>query len=196
MDSFNYSDMLFVVYLLKNIHIMKTIFLMLISISLSVGVSAQRKADVGERHENSGERNEYTPEYHSRDYDMPYSYGLGYDYNFGYPYYSLGYPYYGYPYYGYPSWYGRAHNRNKAIQYKLSLQIKSIKMDYQNKIKQVRHDRSLSHSQKIQKIRTLKTDRGEDIVTAEKDFVKQLNMGNPNLEMMNSQKSRNGNATS
>ena len=170
---------------------MKTILLMLLSISLSVGVSAQRKGD-SDAHNRSEERGEF----HSRVYNVPLYYGLGYNY---YPYYGYSYfgsPYYGYPYYGYRFWNRTSHNSNKAIQYKLSLQIKTIKMDYKNKIRQVRHDKSLSHSQKKQKILSLKTERNQSIVNAEKDFVKQLNMDNQNPAMKNNQKPGNGNTTS
>ena len=174
---------------------MKTVLLMLISITLSLGVSAQRKENSDEHNGNSEERNEYSHEYHSRVYNVPLNYGLEYNYPYyGYPYY--GYPYYGYPYYGYPFWNRSSHNSNKAIQYNLSLQIHSIKMDYKNKIKQVRHDNSLSHSQKKLKIDSLKNERGQSIVNAEKDFVNQLNMGNQNPGLKNNQKPGNGNTAS
>jgi hypothetical protein len=169
---------------------MKTILLMLVSIALSLGVSAQRKEDSDAHNGHTEERSEYTPEFHSRVYNVPLNYGFGYDY----PYY--GYPYYGYPYYGYSFWDRPFHNRNRAIQYKLSLQLKSIKMDYANKIKQVRHDKSLSHSQKKQKILSLKNERNQSIVNAEKNFANQLNMGNQNPGMKNNQKPGNGNTTS
>ena len=169
---------------------MKTILLMLLSISLSVGVSAQRKGDSDAHNGSSEERGEF----HSRVYDIPLNYGLGYNYPYGYSYF--GYPYYGYPYYGYRFWNRTSHNSNKAIQYKLSLQLKTIKMDYKNKIHQVRHDKSLSHSQKKQKIFSLKTERNQSIVNAEKDFVKQLNTDNQNPGMKNNQKPGNGNTTS
>ena len=69
----------------------------------------------------------------------------------------LGYPYYGYPY-GYPNPYGYS----RGTPYKLSLQIQSIKIDYKNQIRDTRHNKSLSHSQKRQEIRTLKTERDQD----------------------------------
>jgi hypothetical protein len=169
---------------------MKTILLMLLSIVLSLGVSAQRKGDPDGHNGNSEERNEY----HSRGYHLYY--GLGYNY---YPYYGysyFGYPYYGYPYYGYRFWNRTSHNGNKSIQYRLSLQIKAIKMDYKNKIKQVRHDKSVSHWQKKQKIFSLKTERNQRIVNAEKGFLNQLNTGNQNPGMKNNQKPGRENTTS
>ncbi len=171
---------------------MKTTFLLLISLALSLGVSAQRKANSDEHHENHEERNEYSHQYYPRVYSIPFGYRLGYEY----PYYGFGYPYFGYPYYGNPFWYGSPHNRNKAIQYKLSLQIKSIKLDYRNKIKLVRHDKSLNHLQKKQKILSLKIKRDQDIVKAEKDFAEQLPMGNQNPGMKNNQNSVDRNAVS
>lgn len=163
---------------------------MLISIVISLGVSAQRKGDSDAHNGNTEERSDYTPEFHSRVYDVPLNYGMGYNY----PYY--GYSYYGYPYYGSPFWYSPFHNRNRVVQYKLSLQLKSIKMDYENKIKQVRHDKSLSHLQKRENIRSLKNERDQSIVNAEKDFVNQLNTGNQNPGMKSNQKLGNGPATS
>ena len=61
---------------------MKTLLIILVSVMLSVGASAQHRV--------------YYHSYHPRVYIAPYSYGFG----FGYPYF--GYPYFGYPYYGYP----------------------------------------------------------------------------------------------
>jgi hypothetical protein len=169
----------------------KTILLMLVSIALSLGVSAQRKGDNDSHNGNTEERNEYTPEFHSRVYGIPLNYGLGYNYPYGYSYY-------GYPYYGYSFWERPFNNRNRAIQYKLSLQIKTIKMDYADKIKQVRHDKSLSHSQKKQKILSLKSERNQSIINAQKDFVNQLNTDNqnPGMKSNSNQKPGNGNPTS
>ena len=114
---------------------------------LSVGASAQHRV--------------YYHSYHPRVYVAPYSYGFG----FGYPY--LGYPYFGYPYYGYPfdPFYG-----NRPMPYKLSLEIQSIKADYRNKIREARKDKSLSHSQRRQEIRSLKTERDQDIINAQRNF--------------------------
>lgn len=127
---------------------MKTLIIMLISVTLSLGVSAQRK---GYHHAYHGYYRTYRP----RVYVSPFSYGLSY----GYPYY----PYYGYPY-GYDPYY------RSVMPYKLALQIESIKDDYKNRIREVRRDKSLSHSQRRQEIRNLKTERDEDITNAKKNF--------------------------
>ena len=69
-------------------------------------------------------------------------------------------------------------------------------MDYANKIKQARHDKSLSRFQKKQKILSLKNERNESIVNAEKKFVNQLNMGNQNPGIKSNQKHHNSNSLS
>jgi hypothetical protein len=140
---------------------MKTLLIMLLLVTLTSGVSAQRKG--------------YYPVYHHvyrpRIYISPFSYGLGY----GNPYYS--YPF-GYPY------------RYREMPYKLELQIESIKVDYKNRIRQARRDKTLNHAQRRQEIRNLKTERDEDIINARRDYSRrppvtnnrnQLNNGQENL---------------
>src|SRR6476620_10136018 len=126
---------------MKNRKKMKALLIMLVSITLALEVSAQRK----------GYYPIYRHVYRPRVYVAPFSYGLGYP-NPYYPYY----PYYGYPYpYGY-----------RQMPYKLGLQIESIKDDYQNRIRQTRHDKTLSHAQRRQEIRNLKAERDQDIINA------------------------------
>ncbi|MDQ6844758.1 MAG: hypothetical protein M3Z92_10455, partial [Bacteroidota bacterium] len=150
---------------------MKTILFMLIAVTLSLGVSAQRKG--------------FYHVYHPRLYVAPFSYSLGFGYGpyLGYPYGSpFGYPYrYPYPYYG---------NR---VPYKVSLQIQSIKADYQNKIRDVRHDKSLSHSQRRQEIRNLKNERDQEILNAKRDFSRSERMNYRNPGANNSQNRENNN---
>ena len=137
---------------------------MLVSVTLSLGVSAQRKG--------------YHYVYHPRVYVAPFGYGLGY----GYPYF--GYPYFGSPYYGYPfdyPYYG-----NRPMPYKLSLQIQSIKVDYNNKIREARKDKSLSHSQRRQEIRSLKAERDQDIIDAQRNFRRSERRNNQNPDNSNS----------
>ena len=151
---------------------MKTLLIMLISVTLSLGVSAQHRV--------------YYHSYHPRVYISPFSYGLGFGYSyFGYPYF--GYPY-GYPYYG-----------NRPMPYKLSLQIESIKTDYKNKIREARKDKSLKHSQRRQEIRSLKTERDQEIINAKRDFsrsgrMNNQNPGNNNQNRGNNQNPDNGNS--
>jgi hypothetical protein len=125
---------------------MKTILIILISIILGLGASAQRK--VG-----------YYHVYRPRVIVSP---SVGFGFGYGYPYF--GYPYYGYPY-GYSNPYGY-----RGTPYKLSLEIQSIKIDYKNQIRDARHNKSLSHSQRREEIRTLKTERDQAILTAQQNF--------------------------
>ena len=128
---------------------MKTMLAMLVALSLSMGVSAQRKGHVVVTR--------------PRVIVVPsVSYGFGY----GYPYRS---PFYSYPF-GYP--YGRMYQGydNSRVPYKLSLEIQSIKSDYKAQIKNVRKDKDLSHSARRAQIRSLKADRDKEIAEAARNF--------------------------
>ena len=133
---------------------MKTLLIILISVTLSLGASAQHRI--------------YYHSYHPKVYVVPsYNYGLG----FGYPYF--GNPYYGDPYYGNP-YYG-----NRHMPYKLSLQIQSIKIDHKNKIRTARKDKSVSQSKRRQEIRSLKAERDQAIIDAQQNFRQRRN--NPGM---------------
>ena len=129
---------------------MKTILVMLVALSVSMGVSAQRK---GGHFYAARPRVVVVPSI---------SYGFGYGYPYGNPYYSspFGYPY-GRMYPGY---------NTSRVPYKLSLQIQSIKSDYKAQVKDVRHDKSLSHSARRQQIQQLKADRDKAILDAARNF--------------------------
>jgi hypothetical protein len=101
-----------------------------------------------------------------------YSYGPG----FNYPYF--GYPFYSYPFYGNPYGYGTPYYRSPHIPYKLALEIQSIRTDYKNKIKETRKDRSLSHSERRHKIRSLKAQREQEIIDAQRNFRRRGTMNN------------------
>ncbi len=123
------------------------------SLTLSLGASAQRK---GGRF--------YGPV--TRVYVTPFNYGIG----FGYPY--IGYPYFGYPYFGYaPFGYDYSY-RQSRMPYRLSLQIDAIKSDYQHQIKATRKDKSITHAQRRQNIRSLKDQRDKDIADAKMNFIR------------------------
>ena len=126
---------------------MKTLLIILASLTLALGASAQRKG--GHHHV-----------YHQRVIVAP-SVGFG----FGY-----GYPYFGYPYYRSPFGYPYDPYVYRRTPYKLSLQIQSIKIDYTNQIRDVRHNKSLSHSQRRQEIRSLKSERDQAIISAQQNF--------------------------
>ena len=144
---------------------MKTILITLVSVILSLGAPAQRKSYYRAYHP------------HPRVYISPYSYSLGFGYpGFGYSYF--GYPVYGYPYYGYPYSYGHPYFEGRRMPYKLSLEIESIKADYRNKIRETRKDKSLSHSQRRHEIRSLKAERDQEIINAERNFRRGGKMNN------------------
>jgi hypothetical protein len=124
---------------------MKTLLIILVSITLGLGASAQRKGGF----------------YHAYGPRIIVAPSVGFGIGYGYPFF--GYPF-GYPY-GYSNPYGY-----RGTPYKLSLQIQSIKVDYKNQIKEARHDKSLSHSQRRQEIRTLKSERDQAILTAQQNF--------------------------
>ena len=85
-----------------------------------------------------------------------------------YPYFGIGigpffpysYPYYPYPYYGYsrPS--------------KLTLQIEDIKNDYQDKIHSAKSDKSLSKTERKEKVHQLKSERDQAINDLKKNYYK------------------------
>ena len=145
---------------------MKALLIMLISITLGLGVSAQRK----------GYYPVYRHVYRPPVYVVPFGYGLGYM-NPYYPYY----PYYGYPY----------PYRYREMPYKLGLQIESIRDDYQNRIRQARNDKSLSHAQWRQEIRNLKAERDQDIINAKRDYSTRPPVMNNRNQQNNSQDNYN-----
>jgi len=132
---------------------------MLLSLTLALGVSAQRKG--------------YIPVYRPHVYVTPYI-GLGYGY---------GYPYFGYPSFGYP--YNSPYSYRR-MPYKLQLQIESINDDYREKIRQARKDKSLTHAQKRQEISTLKTEKEQEIINAKRDFSKSPRTNNDGSSRDNS----------
>jgi hypothetical protein len=120
---------------------MKTLLIIMVSVMLSLGAAAQHRV--------------YYHAYHPRVYISPFSYGFGY----GYPYFGYGYPY-GYPYQSY----------QRSVPYKLELEIQSIKIDYKSQIREVRRDKSISHSKRRAEIRSLKTERDQAIIDAQRNY--------------------------
>lgn len=145
---------------------MKAILIILTSLTISLGASAQRKG--------GGFFHGYSP----RVVVPSINYGLGFGLGYGYPYF--GYPFYFSPYgYGYP-YYG-----NGRMSYNLSMEIQSIKVNYRNKIRGVRNDKSISHAQKRQEIRSLKGERDQAIADAQRNFYnnrrQRMNNQNPGI---------------
>ena len=151
---------------------MKTLLIVFTLSSLSLGASAQK---------NGGH---YGGSYH-HIYRAPrviVAPSVGFGWGYGYPY--LGYPYFGYPYYGYPYPYGNPYYGSRREPYKLSLQIQSIKTDYKKQIKDVRHNKSISHAEKKKEVQNLKAERDQEIINAQINY---------RPDKMNNQNQDNGN---
>jgi len=132
---------------------MKKIFILLLSLGVAYGASAQRGHTVIV-HGGYG--------YHGGWYPRTY---VGVGFGFGYPwgYYPYGYgPWYGpYP----PYYYGYG-----AMPNQLELQVRDIRNDYAAQIKEVKHDKALTHKERRAKIDQLKADREAAIVQARHDY--------------------------
>ena len=153
---------------------MKTILIILTSLTISLGASAQRKG--------GGFFHGFSP----RVVVVPsINYGLGY-----------GYPYFGYPFYFSPYKYGNPYYENGRMSYNLSMEIQSIKVNYRNKIREVRNDKSISHAKRRQEIRSLKGERDQAIADAQRNFYnnRRQRMNNQNPGINNNQnQGNNGN---
>lgn len=79
---------------------------------------------------------------------------------YGYGYYSPFYNPYYYPYY------------NQGYRYPAKLQIKldAIKDDYQQQIKETRHDKTIPGKERRAKVRQLKTERDRELIDARRDW--------------------------
>lgn len=150
---------------------MKTVLAVMISLSLCVGASAQRRGG-GFSHSYGGFSHTYVAPRVVVAPRVGFSYGYGYPaagfgFGFGYPFF--GYPYFGYPYpaYGYQGGYGY---NNAAAQ--LSYKIQSIKLDYKAQIRETRHNKSLSRAERRSQINNLKNEREQAIIAAQEDFRK------------------------
>ncbi len=147
---------------------MKTIWVMALSLGLFSSAFAQRKITV----------------YHAQPSRVVVAPSVGFRVGVGYPYYGYGYRfgspyYYGAPYYGYRNYYGSYRNNSK-----LNLQIESIKLDYKKQIKDVRHDKSITHTERRAQIRDLKNEREQAIISAQQAFINRRN-GNSNRAPQN-----------
>ena|ERR1043166_9383865 len=124
---------------------MKKLFVIVLSITIVTAVSAQVK---GGGHYWGGGRY-YHP--HTR---VIVGVGAGYYSPFYYPYYPF------YPYsYGYT-----------ARPSRLQLKIEDIQADYKDRIYSVRHDKSMSKSERKEMIHQLKSDRELAIRDAERNY--------------------------
>jgi hypothetical protein len=160
----------------------KRLFILLFSLGLAFGASAQRFG--GHGGVAFGHGGYYGGGYYPRTY---VGVGVGFGYPFGY------YPYGGYGPWGYPYAYPPYYYGYGAMPTQLELQIKDIKNDFDQQIKDVRHDKALSHSEKRQKIDQLKADRDNAVVQARHDYFNhsrqyyQQRQGNGNQNQPNQQ---------
>jgi len=167
----------------------KKLFILLFSLGLAYGASAQRG---GGGHGLAG-GGFHGGGYYGRGYGGVYygggyygGFGLGYGWGlglgFGYPGWYAPYP----PYY-----YGRG-----PMPSALNEQIDGIKSDYKAQIKDVKHDKALSHSDKSQKINQLEQQRDAAITQARHDFynrqMRNYNNGQPQRYNNNGQPQNNG----
>ena len=129
---------------------MKGILAILVLLSICAGASAQKYGG-GFYRGYSAPRVVVVPR-------VSYGIGLGYG----------GYPYYGYSPYGYP--YGYRSSYGYRTSSKLDLQVQSIKLDYKKQIKDTRHDKTLTHTERRSDIRKLKNEREQAIITAQENF--------------------------
>jgi hypothetical protein len=169
----------------------KTIFLLLLSLGLAYGASAQRFGHgfVGGGYYGGG--------YYPRTY-VGVGVGIGYPWGYPYGYWNPYGPYGAYP----PYYYGYG-----AMPNQLELQVRDIKADYEARIKDVKHDKALTHRERRDKINSLKTERDNAIVQARHDYFynaqrnynnrnnngQQPNNGNQNQNQQNQQQPQSGN---
>jgi len=176
----------------------KKLLIVLFSLGLAYGASAQR-GFAGHGYVGGGFHGGYHHYYAPRVYYAPsylgwgWGVGLGWGWGWGIPgWYGPAYYPYGYP----PYYYGRG-----PMPLALQDQIDGIKSDYKAQIKDVKHDKALSHSEKKQKINSLEQERDAAITQARHDFynrqMKNYN-GQPrnNAQPQNNAKPAPGNGSS
>ena len=162
---------------------MKRLFILMLSLGVAYGASAQRG---GHGHIAMGHGGYYGRVYVPRTY-VGVGFGLGYPWGWGYPYgiYSPWYAPYPPYYYGYG-----------AMPNQLELQVRDIKNDYAAQIKDVKHDKALSRKERRDKVNQLKADRDNEIVQARHDYFyhsrRNYNNGNNGNGRQDQQQPRSG----
>jgi hypothetical protein len=137
---------------------MKKIFIILLSLGLVIGASAQRHGG-GSYHGGGGYyRGGGSRVVISGGAYLPLYYGMGS------PYYGFGYGF-GYP----PPYYNNGYGYRPS---KLDLQIEDLKHEYQQKIDAARDDDSISGKERRAAVRDLKRERDDAITQAKRDFYK------------------------
>jgi len=150
----------------------RNILIILLTFGLAYGASAQRGHGgviVGGHGYHGGGW-----AYHPRTY-------VGVGFGLGYPWWGWGYGWYGPWYGGYPAYY----YGYGAMPNQLELQVQDIRNDYTQQIKDVRHDKALTHKERRAKIDQLKTDRDNAIVQARHDYFYNSRQRYPNQDPQN-----------
>lgn len=136
-----------------NVKIMKKLVLMLITVGLVFSASAQIHA--GARRPVIVPRVAIIGGYSPYSFYSPYAPYLGYGYGFGYN-----------PFYGNPGMY------HSSRPTKLDLQVEDINNDYKDRIWSVKHDKSLSRSERKAKVHELKHERDSAVIDAKRNYYK------------------------
>lgn len=134
---------------------MKKLFIILFSLGIAAGASAQGHWRGGASHVYVHPRTTVRIGAYA-----PYGY-YGYGYPFGMAY---GYPWYGNPYYD-----------QEYMPSKLQLEIQDIKNDYKDRIWSARHDKSLSKADRRNEIHQLKSERDRAIIDAQRNYYRSPN---------------------
>jgi hypothetical protein len=176
---------------IKNMNPGKKLFIVLFSLGLALGASAQRGAGY-----HGGGGISHGGGYHGGGYHgggvafYPRTYvGLGL--GFGYPFYPYGgfYGPWGYPYPPYYYGYG-------AMPSRLGLQIDDIKNDYAAQIRDTKGDKSITRKERREKVNQLKHDRDAAVIQARRDYYynsRRNNNNQPQPYNGNGQQPSNGN---
>ena len=175
----------------------KKLFIVLFSLGLAFGASAQRGGLSHGGYAGGGFHGGYYGHaYYPRTYvgvGFGYGWGLGYGlglgWGLGYGYYPGWYgPWYA-PYYP-PYYYGRG-----PMPAQLNEQIDGIKSDYKAQIKDVKHDKTLPKSERNERVNQLEQQRDAAITQARHDFYnrsRQNYNGQPQRYNGNGQPNGNG----
>lgn len=163
-----------------NLNAGKKLLIVLFSLGLALGASAQRGHGGGGYH--GGGYHGGGVAFYPRTY---VGFGLG----FGYPFYPYGgfYGPYGYP----PYYYGYG-----AMPSRLALQIDDIKNDYAAQIKATKDDKTLTRKERRDSVNQLKHDRDATVIQARRDYYynsRRNNNNQPQPYNGNGQQPSNGN---
>jgi hypothetical protein len=136
----------------------RKLLIVLFSLGLAYGASAQR--GFGHGGVAVGGHGYYGGGWgYSRTY-------VGVGFGLGYPWWGWGYGWYGPWYGGYPGYY----YGYGAMPNQLELQVRDINNDYDQRIKDVRHDKALTRKERRAKIDQLKIDRDNAITDARHQY--------------------------